>query len=131
MTDPVRSSFTTNEGHVYHLVDRKMHSENDQPAVVYANGTKWWYREGKIHRDGAPAVIFPNGVEEWWQNGRRHRDGGPAVIFPSSAAVNPEGRGVRQWWSGGKLIREDLPGPVQRYRSMMKQAYKVCFGGGA
>lgn len=123
------SKFTTKEGHTFHQHNGQLHSEADAPAVVYADGTQWWYHEGKVHRDGAPAIIFANGVEEWWQYNVRHRDGAPAVIFPATTAVAPEFRGVKQWWTQGKLVREDVPPTVAKYRLMVAQAHKACFGG--
>ena len=36
----------------------KENSFNDEPSDVYANGTKYWYKNGKLHRgNGKPAVI--------------------------------------------------------------------------
>lgn len=134
MTDtpePVRREFKLEEGHVFRHVDDQLHSEDDVPAVVYADGTKWWYHEGKIHRAGKPAVIMANGTQEYWQNNARHRLDGPAVIYPATSAIVPELRGVKQWWTNGKMVREELPPNVKRYRAMTAQAHKACFGGGA
>ena len=40
-----------------------LHRDGDKPAVIYNDGTMFWYKEGKIHRDGdKPAVIYPDGV---------------------------------------------------------------------
>lgn len=38
--------------------------------IEYACGTKMWYRDGKLHRDGGPAVLHSNGDCEWWNNGQ-------------------------------------------------------------
>lgn len=127
--EPQRLNFTLAEGHVFRHVNGKLHSENDAPAVIYADGTQWWYREGKIHRDGGPAVRLANGVEEWWQDNQRHRDGAPAVIYPATPVVAASLRGVKQWWTRGKLVKEEIPPQVARYRQMMEQAHKACFGG--
>ena len=80
------------EGKKYHEIQEetemitisgdKINSVNDMPAVVYKNGTKMWYEDGKIHRDNdLPAIIYSNGDQEWWRKGQRHRDFGPAVIY--------------------------------------------------
>ncbi len=73
------------------------HRDNDEPAVIYNDGEKAWYRFGKIHRDTGildlPARVYPNGAREWHLNGMVHRDevydeagkiirGGPAIIYP-------------------------------------------------
>jgi hypothetical protein len=125
---PERASFTLKEGHVFNTVDKKLHSEEDAPAVVYADGTEWWYHEGRVHREGGPAVRFANGVEEYWQHNQRHRDQGPAVIYPSTAAIAPEMRGVKQYWTRGKLVREEVPPAVMAYRKLVQQAHAACFG---
>lgn len=102
--------FVTDDGHLFRGVRDQaghgdLHSDGDEPAVVYANGTKWWYRHGKIHRDNAPAILWWNGVEEWWRNGVRHRSGGPAVTYPNNPNVDPQLRGQKQFWANGTLIR--------------------------
>lgn len=100
-------SFTTKEGHVFSGIDGQMHSVDDAPAVIYADGTKWWYKNNQVHRDGGPAVVWGNGVEEWWQNGMRHRTDGPAQIYPNMPAITPRLRGVKEWWLKGRLIRRE------------------------
>jgi hypothetical protein len=46
-------------------------------------GTKIYRnKDGEYHRDEGPAVIYENGSKFWYQNGKRHRDEGPAIIFP-------------------------------------------------
>ena len=115
-----RYSFELAEGHKFSGIrdangKGELHSFSDEPAVVYKDGTKWWYRNGRIHRDGdQPAVVWHNGVQEWFQNGRRHRDNGPAVIYPNTQAVAPEFRGKRQWWSHGILVRNEVVPPGGR-----------------
>ena len=42
----------------------------DGPAVVYANGTKYWWQNGLRHRIDGPAVELPSGGKEWWINGK-------------------------------------------------------------
>ena len=46
------------------------HSYNDMPAIIYAYGTKEWFKHGLRHRDNnLPAVIFENGLKHWYVNG--------------------------------------------------------------
>ena len=43
-------------------------------------GTKIWNdHDGNIHRLDGPAVIWVDGYKEWWVNGRHHRLDGPAI----------------------------------------------------
>jgi hypothetical protein len=51
------------------------HSFDDKPAIIYKNcednqrsGSKWWYINGKQHREDGPAVIFPDGSQLWYLN---------------------------------------------------------------
>ena len=48
------------------------HSFDDKPAIVYDDGRKEWYRNGKKHRDNdLPAVIRGDGVEFFYRFGRQ------------------------------------------------------------
>jgi hypothetical protein len=42
-----------------------LHRE-DGPAIIYYNGTKHWYINGKHHREDGPAVEFVNGGSSWF-----------------------------------------------------------------
>ena len=48
---------------------RQLHRE-DGPAVKYANGTKWWYKNDQRHRDDGPAVERANGTKRWYYEGK-------------------------------------------------------------
>jgi hypothetical protein len=37
-----------------------LHSFNDEPAVVYADRSEWYF-DGKLHRKGKPAICYVNG----------------------------------------------------------------------
>lgn len=50
--------------------------------VVYENGAHAWYHPWhytQLHRVGGPAIIWPDGSRFWYRNGRPHRDDGPAI----------------------------------------------------
>lgn len=106
-------SFTLEDGHYFSGArnaqgEGRLHSFDDEPAVIYKDGTKWWYENGAVSRRGdLPAVCWWNGVQEWWLDGVRHRDNGPAVIFPTIESVHPSMRGVRQFWDHGVMVREE------------------------
>src|SRR3990167_6610767 len=42
-----------------------LHRE-DGPAVERADGTKYWYRDGKCHREDGPAVEYADDGEKYW-----------------------------------------------------------------
>ena len=35
--------------------------------------------KGQLHKTNGPALIWSDGRKEWWINGKRHREDGPAV----------------------------------------------------
>ena len=37
--------------------------------MEYYDGTKEWYRDGKLHREDGPAVERSNGTKEWYRDG--------------------------------------------------------------
>jgi len=39
-----------------------------ETKVEYPNGTKYWYLNGKRHREDGPAVEYPNGTKYWYLN---------------------------------------------------------------
>ena len=41
------------------------------PAVVYDNGSVWYYQNGKVHRTDGPAFIGAKGVVEYWVDDKR------------------------------------------------------------
>jgi predicted ATP-binding protein involved in virulence len=50
--------------------DEKLHRDNDLPAVIYSDGSKFWYQNGERHRDNnLPAIINANGYQAWYKNG--------------------------------------------------------------
>jgi hypothetical protein len=46
-------------------INNLIHRDNDLPAVIWANGRKDWYINGKTHRNDGPAVILENGDKMW------------------------------------------------------------------
>ena len=72
--------------------------DNDLPAIIYVDGTKYWYQNDRIHRgNDLPAIVYANGSKHWFQYGRLHRDNNqPAVVNVS---------GIKYWYQNGKLIR--------------------------
>jgi antitoxin component YwqK of YwqJK toxin-antitoxin module len=71
---------------------------------VYTNGDKYWYLNGKRHREDGPADELSDGTKFWYLNGNRHREDGPAEEYNN---------GSKTWYLNGKLHRED--GPAVEY----------------
>lgn len=72
-------------------VDGKRHRV-DGPAIVHSDGYEEWWVDGKLHRVDGPAVVHPNGAKEWWVDSKRHRVDGPAIIYSN---------GHQEWWMKG------------------------------
>ena len=71
------------DGSCFWYKDGKLHREGDEPAVMWANGSCWWFKNDELHREGdKPAVIYANGSCWWYKDGKCHREGDkPAVIW--------------------------------------------------
>lgn len=41
----------------------EIHRDFDLPAIDCNNGKRYWYRHGKIHREGGLNVIYPDVVQ--------------------------------------------------------------------
>jgi hypothetical protein len=67
---------------------------------VYADGSKEWYLNDKLHRTDGPAVEWADGYKAWYLNGEPHREDGPAVECAD---------GYKVWYLNGKLHREGGP----------------------
>jgi len=94
----------------------QIHRDNDQPAIIHADGTQTWCKEGQIHRDNdKPAVIFSNGTQYWYKEGLIHRDNDqPAVIHAD---------GTKDWYKEDQFHR-DNDKPARIYADGSKSWYK-------
>jgi hypothetical protein len=70
----------------------------DGPAIVWSNGDKGWYVNGKRHREDGPAIEWANGNKEWYVNGKLHRTDGPAI---------ENANGYKEWYVDGKAMTEE------------------------
>jgi len=80
--------------------------------AIEPNGSKYWYRNRKLHKDGAPAAIMADGDKHWFQNGLYHRIDGPAI---------EQADGWKCWYQYGKLHR--LDGPAEIWDDGTKEYY--------
>jgi hypothetical protein len=62
---------------------------------VYSNGSKYWYLDGKRHREDGPAFEGSGGTKSWWLNGKRHREDGPAIEWSYE---------TKEWYLDGKEL---------------------------
>jgi|SRR5690606_3917925 len=72
-------------------------TENNITYDIYQDnyGTKFWYKNGKLHRDDGPAIEYASGTKSWYNNEYLHRTDGPAI----------EGAdGHKQYWYNNKYL---------------------------
>jgi hypothetical protein len=65
---------------------------------VHTNGNKYWYLNGKQHREDGPAIEPTDGDKYWYLNGKRHREDGPAIEWAD---------GDKSWYLNGELLTEE------------------------
>jgi hypothetical protein len=58
------------ENGIEYTVFGKLHRENDLPAVITKNGTRYWYQFGIHHRENGPAITYNSGRELWIHNNK-------------------------------------------------------------
>jgi hypothetical protein len=79
--------------------NNQLHRDNDEPAIIYSDGTKYWYKDGKRHRDNdEPAYIGSDGTKCWYKDGKCHRDNDePAITYSD---------GTKYWYINGFPLDE-------------------------
>ena len=58
-----------------------MNTGNITGCLIGTDGTKCWYKDGKLHREDGPAVKWTNGSKFWYKDGKLHREDGPAIEY--------------------------------------------------
>jgi len=69
----------------------------DGPAIIYADGYKFYYINGKLHNPDGPAVIWPDGSKEYYINDQLHNPNGLALIWAN---------GYKAYYIKGKKLTE-------------------------
>lgn len=92
------------DGSVYYFYrkfDRDvLHRDYDKPALISSDGSRRYYRHGKLHRESGPAIEYSDGSVAYLVEGRYHREGVPAII---------EATGSSHYYVAGKRHRKDGP----------------------
>jgi hypothetical protein len=60
------------------------------------DGSRYWWLNGKRHREDGPAVEMADGTRKWYLNDKLHRDDGPAI---------EKADGTREWYYKGIKLR--------------------------
>ena len=70
----------------------------DGPAVEYADGSKSWWVDGKLHRTDGHAIEYASGTKEWFVDGKLHRTDGPAIEHAD---------GTKFWYVDGNELSKE------------------------
>jgi len=76
---------------------------------IYADGNKYWYLNGKCHKEDGPAVEYANGHKEWFLNGKRHKVDGPAIELVG---------GAKYWYLNGEQINCKTQEEFEQYMKL-------------
>jgi hypothetical protein len=58
---------------------RNVTEKNYTGIVKYPNGTRFWFLNGKHHREDGPAIEWNDGDKHWYLYDKLHRTDGPAI----------------------------------------------------
>jgi hypothetical protein len=100
----------------------KVKNKDEIPAnftgiAVYPLGSKEWWLNGQLHRDGGPAFERYDGYSSWFKNGKVHREDGPARQWED---------GSGQWWLDGKeYTKPDWELLVNKLKAKLTEEAKV------
>ena len=86
----------TENGSKFWYLNGKFHRE-DGPACEHTDGTKYWYINGKLHREDGPAIEWADGSKSWYLNDELHREDGPAIEWDD---------GTKSWYLNGEKLSE-------------------------
>jgi hypothetical protein len=101
---------------IWYNAKRKLHRDNDLPAVECADRSKHWSVNRKQHRDNdLPAVELANGNKLWYVNNMRHRLDGLLTI----ENVN----GYKSWYIYSKKFTYKK---VCNYYKILKNFGRYC-----
>jgi hypothetical protein len=58
-------------GNIHHVKDGKYHNETG-PAIIWQDGSKFWYINGLAHREDGPSTEYINGGKDWCYKGKNY-----------------------------------------------------------
>ena len=67
-------------------------------GIVQMPKSKFWLKEGELHRENGPAKEWIDGSNFWYLNGLAHRIDGPAKEWENGI--------VKEWWVEGKEYKQ-------------------------
>ena len=85
-------------GHKYWFLNGKLHRE-DGPAAEYNTGNKEWYINDILHREDGPAIDCKDGTKFWFVHWVQHRLDGPAVKHSDGSSY---------WYIHGNDVTDEI-----------------------
>lgn len=70
MSNPIINKFGNRE---WYNDKGEYHNENG-PAIIWPDGTQFWFINGQAHRTDGPSYIGSDGYQSWCINGIRYHD---------------------------------------------------------
>ena len=59
-------------------IDFKRYIKNNPSQIreidFYSDGTKYWYLNGKLHREDGPAIEWSDGLKQWYLKGELYSE---------------------------------------------------------
>ena len=80
----------------YYNAEGELHNPHG-PAIVGADGSKWYYINDQRHNENGPAIIWPDGRKAYYINGKLHNENGPAILYAD---------GSKGYYINGKELTE-------------------------
>lgn len=78
-----------------------------ETMVISDDGTRRWYRDGRLHRVDGAAIEWATGYGDWYYDGVRHRADGPAIETATYSG----------WFLNGVRHRVDGPAIIEKVSS--------------
>jgi hypothetical protein len=103
--------YVNSKGVVYYTNNNNQWHNPSGPAVIFPNGSKMWYFNGMLHREGGPAKELTSGVIEFWYKGKFlkkfcHNSDGELHSFSGPSVEYKDG--TKQWYIDGVQYTEEV-----------------------
>jgi len=71
---------------------------------IDSRGTKYWYSNGKCHREDGEAIEYADGAKSWYLDNKLHCEDGAAIEYAN---------GTKCWYLNDKFYCRTTQSPLQ------------------
>ena len=64
-----RYKITTVDNTILFFINNLLNNINDEPAIIWNEGSKYWYKDGLLHRENLPAIEWSFNETVYYLNG--------------------------------------------------------------